>query len=156
MVGLDALIGHGDRHWSNYGIIVSAKNGNIAAKFSPVYDTASGYLTEINDTARLETMLSTDLQNDNWYQPKNIQGLCKITVPDNIKSNHFKLIARVLSQPQLSAYKEDIAKPFRLYNRKLAKKILATFLPGISQLRNNVICTILEKRHRLGCQVLGI
>ena len=48
MIGLDALIGHGDRHWCNYGFLTSKRReGNV--KFAPIYDTSSGYLTEIQD-----------------------------------------------------------------------------------------------------------
>jgi hypothetical protein len=156
MVGLDALIGHGDRHWSNYGVVVSSKNGNIRAKFAPIYDTASGYLTEIGDSERLMRMLGSDLLNDEWYKPGNKQELCKITVPNNIKSNHFDLMKRILSEPQLMKYKDDLAKPFRLYNRQLTTAILKRFFPELSELKKDVICTILNKRHSLGCELLGL
>ena len=62
MIGFDALIGHGDRHWCNYGFLISKINkANI--KFAPIYDTSSGYLTEIDSDSQLKEYL-IKLDND--------------------------------------------------------------------------------------------
>ena len=50
MVGYDALIGHTDRHWENYGFVIFNKNGSVQYKFSPIrvsFQGTSKSLTKI-------------------------------------------------------------------------------------------------------------
>ncbi|MGE4108228.1 MAG: HipA domain-containing protein [Bacteriovoracia bacterium] len=161
MIGIDALIGHGDRHWSNYGVIVSTKNNQIQAKYAPLYDTASGYLTEYSDTPEaseaelLKNALQTDLRNEDWYKVKK-KGLCKITLPDDIKANHFDLLARVIAMDSMKRYKDSAAKAFRNFDAKLPRAILSRYFKDLDPLRVQVIETILVKRHRIGCSVFSI
>ncbi len=155
MIGLDALIGHGDRHWSNYGTVVSFKKGNPSAKLAPLYDTASGYLTEIEDATRLEAMLAKDLRDESWYSPKRT-GLCKITIPGDIKANHFDLLKRILGQDQMKRYIAHVAKPFRSFDPGLPRAIIRRFFPELEPNRQKVIETILITRHRIGCRILSI
>mgnify|MGYP001579460002 CR=1 FL=1 len=161
MIGLDALIGHGDRHWSNYGVVVSARNNQIRAKFAPLYDTASGYLTEITATKiaseaeLLKKTLRTDLCNEEWYRVKRA-GLCKITVPNDIKANHFDLMQRIIAFPTMNCYKVSVAKAFRNFDKKLPRAIIKRYFNDLSEYRVQIIETILLTRHRLGCSVLSI
>lgn len=150
MISLDALIGHGDRHWSNYGFIVSGKASSVT--FSPIYDTASGYLTE-NSDEKCNLMLNSELNDQDWYMP-NMRGLCKITIPGNIKSNHFDLMKYILENPTLAIYKPYLAKAFKNYNPKLLRTILDRFFPKLGEVRYNVIERILNKRWEIGLELL--
>lgn len=91
MIGFDALIGHGDRHWCNYGFLTSKKRKDNV-KFAPVYDTSSGYLTEIQNESKLKEQI-LQLDDEEWYQAKaRMKGLCKITIPGDYKATHFDLL----------------------------------------------------------------
>lgn len=153
MVGFDALVGHGDRHWSNYGIIVKFAKNAFSAEFSPVYDTASGYLTEIIDSKRLENYLKNELQSDAWYCP-NKKGLCKITLSGDIRVNHFDLMRKISTDPVLKKYFRYVEEPFRSFNLKLVKLIIKTFFGNLEPIRRDIIENILEKRHSLGMSIL--
>ena len=99
MIGFDCLIGHGDRHWTNYGVILEEKNQkeSLNYKFAPIYDTASGYLLEMTDE-KLKEMIKTDKLNDeNWYRPKK-KALCKIVCKQDIKTNHIELFEYIIGQ----------------------------------------------------------
>lgn len=149
MVGFDALIGHGDRHWSNYGVIVSGRP--IKARFSPLYDTASGYLVEIDDE-RCKQYLVNELDEQAWYRPK-VKGLCKITVPGNIKSNHFDLLEYILEHESMNRYKHSLAHAFKQYNPSIAKLILNRFFPDLCPIRAAVVEKILLRRWAIGIEI---
>lgn len=159
MIGFDALIGHGDRHWSNYGVVVSFHNNTPTAKFAPIYDTASGYLTEMDDRSQLEQMLREDLTQDTWYRPpanRKSKGLCKITLSGNIKCNHFDLLEHVLADSALKNYIKDVKVAFRNFDEGLPRAILKKFFPDLDPLRKQVIETILVARFRIGARILSI
>lgn len=112
MIGLDVLIGHGDRHWENYGVLVNFEKDTYKVEFAPVYDTAHGYLTEITDLNRLKGMLYNELQDDSWYHPKKPK-ICKIKLPNDLNSNHFNLLEYVLSHPDMSRYRQHTLKAIK-------------------------------------------
>lgn len=153
MIGFDALIGHGDRHWSNYGAVISY--ANWLTKFAPLYDTASGYLTEISDPEALVEKLARDLKDPDWYRPKK-RGLCKITLEGDIKVNHFDLLEHVIANPELKRYKPHLCQPFLAFREALPRTILNRFFPRLDSTRKKVIETILLSRWRIGKKVLSI
>lgn len=153
MVGLDALIGHGDRHWSNYGVVHRFQGDDLLPRFAPVYDTASGYLTEIDDDAKLASMRRNELRDDEWFRVRR-RGLCKITVPGDIKCSHFDLMRFVMTNKTLARYKHELAKAFRRFDSRLPRAILRRFFPDLGELRTSVIETILCTRHRIGTLIL--
>lgn len=155
MVGLDALIGHGDRHWSNYGAIVSMDNNAIHSRFAPLYDTASGYLTEIGENERLFRMLNDELNSDAWYQVRR-KRLCKITVAGNPKASHFDVMERILSDKDMSKFRAHLERPFRKYSDQLVRAILNRFFPKLDTARRDVIKKILSRRYRIAKKMLGI
>lgn len=151
MIGFDALIGHGDRHWSNYGVIVSGWP-TLMARFSPIYDTASGYLVEYEESI-VKEMLKNELLETEWYAPSNTKGLCKITVPGNIKSNHFDLMIFILENPTMRKYKSSLQKAFSLFNPRVTKFILNQFFPYLSPIRRACIEKILSSRWQIGNEI---
>lgn len=149
MVGFDALIGHGDRHWSNYGVIVSLNPFKV--RFAPVYDTASGYLTEHSE-AKCREMLNTYLRDPSWFRPKK-PGLCMITLPNDIKANHFDLLEYILEDSNMKRYTPSLRKAFRACSPKLVRAILSRYFDGLENARRLTIESILEMRLRIGNEI---
>lgn len=154
MIGFDALIGHGDRHWCNYGFLASKINKqNI--KFAPIYDTSSGYLTEITDHSKLKEYLATKLNNDEWYQDQaRKKALCKITVPEDPRSTHFELLKFILTDANMKDYKGAVSLAFYRYNRAMIQGILGEFFPDLEDIRKQVILKILDKRAQIGVRMI--
>ena len=107
MVGFDCLIGHGDRHWSNYGVVVDEAGGNLKYKFSPLYDTASGYLLEMTDDKLQEMLVGGTLDKEDWYKPKK-KGLCKIICNDDLKTNHIELFEYIIDNQDFKNYASSL------------------------------------------------
>ena len=153
MIGFDALIGHGDRHWCNYGFLISKIRKNNV-KFAPVYDTSSGYLTEIQDELTLREK-SLQLDDEEWYQSKaRMKGLCKITVPGDYKATHFELLKYILTDADMQNYKEYVGLAFKGYNFYLIQAILERFFPNLTQTRKQIILKILDKRASIGLKII--
>ena len=153
MIGLDALIGHGDRHWCNYGFLTSKKRADNV-KFAPIYDTSSGYLTEIQEELTLKEKMQ-ELDEEEWYQAKaRIKGLCKITIPKDYKATHFELLAYILTDRDMREYKEDISLAFQGYSPRLVQAILKRFFPDLVEIRKQIILKILDKRASIGIKII--
>ena len=154
MIGFDALIGHGDRHWCNYGFLKSKINKkNI--KFAPIYDTSSGYLTEIQKHSELKEYLTVKLENDEWYTDQaRIKGLCKITVPKDPISTHFELLKFIFTDTNMKDYKEAVSPAFNKYRPTMIQCILDEFFPDLEDIRKKVILKILDKRAQIGVKII--
>ena len=141
MIGFDALIGHGDRHWCNYGFLISKiKKDNV--KFAPVYDTSSGYLTEIQNESKLREKI-LQLDDEEWYQSKaRVKGLCKITVPEDYKATHFDLLKYIFKNADMQEYKEYVSLAFEGYNPQIVQAILESFFPSLTEMRKQIILKI--------------
>ena len=153
MIGFDALIGHGDRHWCNYGFLTSKINReNI--KFAPIYDTASGYLTEIRDSKLKEYFVKLD--NDDWYQNQaRKKGLCKITIPEDPRSTHFELLKFIFTNADMKNYKGAVSLAFYRYNAAIIQGILDEFFPDLEDIRKQVILKMLDKRAQIGVKIIN-
>ena len=153
MIGFDALIGHGDRHWCNYGFLTSKKRKNNV-KFAPVYDTSSGYLTEIQNESELSEKIQ-QLDDEEWYQTKaRKKGLCKITIPEDYKASHFDLLEYILKHTDMRKYKEFVSLAFEKYNSRLIQTILEGFFSDLTDIRKRVIMKILDKRAKIGIKII--
>ncbi len=160
MIGFDALIGHGDRHWCNYGFLTPKKGKNNVkfapsnVKFAPIYDTSSGYLTEIQGESKLREKI-LQLDDEEWYQSKaKIKGLCKITTPGDYKATHFELLKYILTDTDMRNYKESISLAFKEYNFQLVQTILEIFFPSLTEIRKQIILKILDKRASIGLKII--
>lgn len=148
MVGFDALIGHGDRHWSNYGFkIGQAKDGKAKFTFAPIYDTAAGYLTEIPSES-LHRYLGNELRDPLWYRPAKPISLSKITIEGRPKCNHFDLVAEILARNEQS-HLRNFSRPILKFNKRLPKAILSKFFKDMEPIRQAVIERILVKRYEM-------
>ena len=91
MLLFDALTGNNDRHYYNWGVISHIKNEH-RPYFSPIYDTARGLLWNQSDEKVIS--LQKEINNPNNKKIENyvLHSVPKISIPDNIKCNHFELI----------------------------------------------------------------
>jgi hypothetical protein len=91
MLLFDALAGKNDGHYYNWGVISHIKNEH-RPYFSPIYDTARGLLWNQSDEKVIS--LQKEINNPNNKKLENyvLHSVPKISVPDNIKCNHFELI----------------------------------------------------------------
>lgn len=91
MLLFDALTGNNDRHYYNWGVISHIKNDH-KPYFSPIYDTARGLLWNQSDEKVIS--LQKEINNPNNKKLENyvLHSVPKISVPNNIKCNHFELI----------------------------------------------------------------
>jgi len=147
MVGFDCLIGHGDRHWCNYGVILSYSSAakKLEFNFSPIYDTASGYLLEMTDLQVEEILKNKTLDDTKWYFPKK-KGLCKMTCQGNPKTNHIDLFAYILETEKNPKYIDALIAPIKKYNSKIVTHLLGNHFSELSSERKSVIIKILEMR----------
>ena len=151
MVGFDCLIGHGDRHWTNYGVVVTENGDNLEYKFAPVYDTASGYLLEMSDEYLREMITKGNLDDENWYKPKKHKGLFKIICNDNPKTNHIELFEYILDNQSFSNYAPSLIEPVRRFNMKLTRHLLKNnfYLKDLADDRKFAIAKVLEMRKKI-------
>jgi len=91
MLLFDALTGNNDRHYYNWGVISHIKNEH-RPYFSPIYDTARGLLWNENDKKVVSLQKEINNPNNKKLVKYVLQSVPKISVPDNIKCNHFELI----------------------------------------------------------------
>lgn len=155
MIGFDCLIGHGDRHWTNYGVLVYKEKEMDKSYFSPIYDTASGYLLELSDKALSEVLDKEVLDSSNWYRPKK-KGLCKMTCSGDITTNHIELFEYILDKPKFKDYQLDLIKPIANFNIILVNHLLKSnfYMRDTSKDRRFIINKILKMRHNILASIM--
>ena len=149
MIGFDCLIGHGDRHWTNYGVILS-DNGNLNYQFAPIYDTASGYLLEMMDDKLEQILKEGKLEKNDWYRPKK-KALCKIICKDDLKTNHIELFEYILDSSDFSEYTSAMIDPVKRFCEKSVRYLLknAHSIKELSSDRKFAIMKVLEMRKNI-------
>lgn len=153
MIGFDALIGHTDRHWENYGILLAHnRRRSLVLKLAPLYDTVTSYLVGSTSDERLEKMLRKEFLDPTWYQP-NREDNCKIKVPNKPRTNHFDLLRYIAKSSDMSVYLPDVFWSFERFDRKLVVAIMKRFFSHLSDVRKRTIIEILCQRHRIGMQI---
>ncbi len=150
MIGFDCLLGHGDRHWSNYGVKLTFKKETLHYTFAPIYDTASGYLLEVKCEDLKKYIESGCLDDEKWHRP-NKKGLCKITCKKNIKTNHIGLFEYILGNSNFKRYIPSLLDPIRRFDIKLVRHLLRNSFPikHVSEDRKFVILKILGTRKKI-------
>ncbi len=154
MIGFDALIGHTDRHWENYGVLVYLnKKGNINMKFAPLYDTVTCYLIGSFNDEQVEKMLNKELEDPKWYKTKS-RDISKIKVPNDLKSNHFDLMRFILNDNNMKKYHNSLSKAFDNFDIKKVNQIFKRFFPHESRVRKKAIIKILKHRYSISKQII--
>jgi hypothetical protein len=157
MIAFDCLIGHGDRHWENYGFLIKQNQTLSAVEFSfaPLYDTAYSFLLG-NTEDKIKTLLDNqELETSSWHRP-NYKGISKITVPDQIKSNHFDLLEYIFENKKYSKYLRYIVEIVNSYDKVIVESLLKKdpFKDFLSAQRMQVIKVILETRINLMKEII--
>ena len=155
MVGFDCLIGHGDRHWTNYGVILWQKKNVLKYHLAPIYDTASGYLLEITDVNLEKIVGGGTLEEPDWYRPKK-KGLCKITCKKDVKTNHIELFEYILDKNDFVKYIPDLTEPIKRFDIKLVRYLLRNsfYMRDLSIHRKFAMLKILEMRKKILMSIL--
>lgn len=156
MIGFDCLIGNSDRHWENYGIILSStKDGPLNFRFAPLYDTATSYLVGWPDEKIVELFNSGGLDDCKWYEPRSKKNTCRITVNGDARTNHFDLLRHIIHSDEYSKYLTSLMRPVRKFDIKIAKSLLKNYCPGLSNFRKEVIIKMLSMRQKIMLDILG-
>ena len=95
MIIFDSLIGNKDRHFYNYGVIVSLKNQN-SPKFSPIYDTARGFFWNESDSALERKYFDGTKINSQKLDKYINHSIPKIGWNEISIKNHFELVNLIL------------------------------------------------------------
>lgn len=153
MLLFDALTGNNDRHYYNWGIISHIKNEH-KPYFSPVYDTARGLLWNQSDEKVIS--LQKDLSNPDNKKVQNyvLQSVPKISVPNNIKCNHFELIEYLKEHKYFNDEHKSVWT-----NRKFLDEAIAKLNSDFEHLfikeRREVIQYILDLRFKKIAEILN-
>ena len=153
MIGFDCLLGHGDRHWSNYGVLVFLER--VEYIFAPIYDTASGYLLELPSDKLRKIIAEGKLETEEWHRPMK-KGICKITFNNNFKANHVDLFEYILDSPNYREYITALTEPIRKFRIKLVRALFKNsfYLKDLSKDRKFSILKTLEMRQDILNSVL--
>ncbi len=153
MIGFDALIGHTDRHWENYGFISSPKGGKPEYRFAPIYDTVSSYAySDLSQDTLARLLLETSEQA--FFLAKS-QKFSKISLPTEVKINHFDLLEYIMSNGTMEKYITSLMKPFRLYTPELGAKIIERYFKKLDQNHAKLVLQILRSRKEIGLGLLS-
>lgn len=155
MIGFDALIGHTDRHWENYGFIIYNKDGSLHYKFSPIYDTVSAYAYSSLEAQQLSKLLSQSTESDFFMHRSD--KFSKISLPNNmIKINHFDLVKHVLNDPDMTKYSPCVLKSFKGYDHGLGKYIFSRYFKKLDETHKHLVLQILAKRREIGLNLKNV
>ncbi len=153
MLLFDALTGNNDRHYYNWGVISHIKNEH-KPYFSPIYDTARGLLWNQSDEKVIS--LQKDLNNPSNKKLENyvLQSLPKISVPGNVKCNHFELI-EFLENNNYFNYEHKSVWTNRKFLQEAIVKLNSDFKHLFIKERKEVIQFILEIRFNKISEILN-
>jgi hypothetical protein len=142
LLAFDAIVGHNDRHFFNWGVITQVSGGR-PPRLSPIYDTARALFWNTD-----ETVLATfDRKHDfDRFLERYVHQCYPKTGWEGIKSpNHFELVRKIVEERP--SYREAMA---RLTTADLPEKV-QTLLDGefkglMSARRKRFIVSCVRKR----------
>lgn len=153
MIGFDALIGHTDRHWENYGLMLAyTKRRTVSLKLAPIYDTVTAYRIGERSDARIAKMLENEFKSPEWYRPSR-EDNCKIKIPENPLSNHFDLVCHIAKSTSMSVYRDDVFWAFDQFPKVHLEKLIDKFFRDLNPVRKKSFLEILNQRHRIGAEL---
>lgn len=153
MLLFDALTGNNDRHYYNWGVISHIKNEH-RPYFSPIYDTARGLLWNQSDEKVIS--LQKEIDNPNNKKLKNyvLQSVPKISVPDNVKCNHFELIEFLESKKYFNDEHKSVWTNPKFLEEAILK-LNSDFKHLFIKERREVIQYILDLRFKAIAEILN-
>lgn len=134
----DALIGNGDRHHSNWGILAKMENGKPIIRFSPLYDNGSSLccLEEINvesilrDEMRFNALV--DSKSKSILMDNDGKRLRHTELVRLVKKNYYQETIEFVSQIELTITDEVIDELLSRFDESIInanwKKLIKKFL----------------------------
>ena len=153
MLLFDALTGNNDRHYYNWGVISHIKNEH-RPYFSPIYDTARGLLWNENDKKVVSLQKEINNPNNKKLVKYVLQSVPKISVPDNIKCNHFELIEFLENKKYFNDEHKSVWTNRKFLNEAILK-LNSDFKHLFIKERREVIQYILELRFKAIAEILN-
>ena len=147
LITFDALVGNNDRHFYNWGVIVSKKKAMEKPRFAPIYDSARGLLWNLSE----ETIIKyRDGRKSNGKQfDRYIKEACpRISIEGNEEINHFDLVG-FLKKVDNCKYKSTIEELCATEKERLVVNMLIReFAPMFSAVRTEMILEIIRERFK--------
>lgn len=147
LITFDALVGNNDRHFYNWGVIVSMKKTAEQPRLAPIYDSSRGLLWNLNE----ETILKyRDGAKSNGKQfVRYIDNACpRISIEGNDEINHFDLISH-LKSIENNKYRETIQNLcVRQQEDSVVDMIKKEFIPLFSEIRSEMVLKVIQERFR--------
>lgn len=147
LITFDALVGNNDRHFYNWGVIVSKKKTLDKPRFAPIYDSARGLLWNLSE----ETIIKyrDGLKSNGKQFVKYIENACpRISIEGDYEINHFDLIG-YLKRADNNKYSEIVSELCTPEQQKRVRDmILQEFAPMFSQIRTEMVLQIIDERFR--------
>lgn len=153
MLLFDALTGNNDRHYYNWGVISHIKNEH-RPYFSPIYDTARGLLWNENDKKVVSLQKEINNPNNKKLVKYVLQSVPKISVPDNIKCNHFELIEFLENKKYFNDEHKSVWTNRKFLDEAILK-LNSEFKHLFIKERREVIQYILELRFKAIAEILN-
>lgn len=153
MLLFDALTGNNDRHYYNWGVISHIKNEH-RPYFSPIYDTARGLLWNENDKKVVSLQKEINNPNNKKLVKYVLQSVPKISVPDNIKCNHFELIEFLENKKYFNDEHKSVWTNRKFLDEAILK-LNSDFKHLFIKERREVIQYILELRFKAIAEILN-
>ena len=153
MLLFDALTGNNDRHYYNWGVISHIKNEH-KPYFSPIYDTARGLLWNQSDEKVIS--LHKEISNPNNKKLLNyvLNSVPKISVPNNVKCNHFELIEFLENKKYFNDEHKSVWTNRKFLDEAIAK-LNSDFKHLFIKERKEVIQFILDLRFKKINEILN-
>lgn len=144
MIAFDAIVGNNDRHFYNWGVIDTSKDGKGKVRFAPVYDSARGLFWNMNDE-NIRYTLNVDRNGGRRIANYVKDASPRIALEGNPKANHFDLLTFIIQQR--SQYKILIAElSSKQMEDKVKDYLRSNFAHHFSSDRNQIIAMVLESR----------
>lgn len=147
LVTFDALVGNNDRHFYNWGVIVSKKKASGKPRFAPIYDSARGLLWNLSEESIVKYR---DGQKSNGRQfVRYIENAYpRISIEGNHDINHFDLVG-YLKKIDNNKYRDTVEELCTQEREQTVYNMLKQeFFPMFSEVRSEMVLKIIQERFK--------
>lgn len=147
LITFDALVGNNDRHFYNWGVIVSKKKASAKPRFAPIYDSARGLLWNLNEENIIKYR---DGQRSGGKQfVRYIENAYpRISIEGNHEINHFDLVGH-LKKVDNNKYRDTIEELCLQEREQTVYNMLKQeFFPMFSEVRSKMVLQIIKERFK--------
>lgn len=154
MLAFDALVGAGDRHPSNWGVIENVVIRSPRS-FTPIFDTARGLFLRFSDHQLLDAS-ATEASLQQFVESYAHRSKPLIGTGDPASINHFDLM-RHLHERRTLPYGRPARALVAAFSPERCRRMLHyRFGRILSRLRLEMIDTLLRYRHRELKKIFGL